>query len=401
MNIEYIKIEKLIQAEYNPRKLSTAQYEHIKSSLLRFGMVDPIIVNSNPERMNIIIGGHQRTKVWKDLGNKEIPVYYINLPIEKEKELNVRLNKNTGEFDFDLLNEFFEKDDLLDWGFEEIDFPELEEIEPEKTNGDDEVKTKVEARTVKGDIYVLGGKHRVLCGDSTMIDDVEKLMDGKKADMVFTDPPYGVSYVGKTKEALTIKSDDLPPEKLKEKTIEWFNGVDFAIRDGAYALATVPARPLHLIFAQDWLDRGWLRQIMVWNKDSMVLGHSEYHYKHEPILFGWKPGERLKNYNRTKTTVWDFDRPKRSEDHPTMKPVEMWEFGINQHTKANNLLYEPFLGSGTTLIASEKTNRICYGMELDEHYCDVIVNRYVSWCKENKRDWSVELNGVDITNKYG
>lgn len=141
-------------------------------------------------------------------------------------------------------------------------------------------------------------------------------------------------------------------------------------------MATVPPGPLHLIFAGDWIEREWLRQIMVWNKDCMVMGHSEYHYKHEPILFGWKPGDRLKSKDRTKTTVWDFDRPKRSKEHPTMKPVAMWEYGVQNHTKKEDLIYEPFCGRGTTIIACEKTNRKCYGMELDPKYCDVIISRW-------------------------
>jgi len=154
----------------------------------------------------------------------------------------------------------------------------------------------------KGDLIELGN-HRLLCGDSADKKHVAYLMNGQKADMVFTDPPYGVSYVGKTKDALKIESDNLSREELCLINKKWFDNVDLACRDGAYLLATVPAVPLHLIFAQDWFNRGWLRQIMVWNKDSMVLGHSEYHYKHEPILFGWKPGDRIKNNDRKKTTT--------------------------------------------------------------------------------------------------
>jgi len=141
-------------------------------------------------------------------------------------------------------------------------------------------------------------------------------------------------------------------------------------------LATVPAGPLHLVFAKDWKDRGYLRQIMVWVKDSMVLGHSEYHYRHEPILFGWKPGERYKNSDRTRTTVWEFDRPKASREHPTMKPIEMWCYGIYNHTDKGDIVYEPFSGSGTTIIACEKMNRKCRAIELEPKYVDVAVKRW-------------------------
>jgi DNA modification methylase len=193
--------------------------------------------------------------------------------------------------------------------------------------------------------------------------------------MCFTDPPYGVAYVGRTNDKLTIENDDIDEKELGEYVRNWFDSVDRVIGDGAYVLATVPAGPLFLIFAQDWKNRGWLRQILVWNKSSMVLGRSEYHYKHEPILFGWKPGSRLINEDRTRSSVWEFDRPSASRDHPTMKPIPMWEYGIMNHTVFNDLLFEPFLGSGTTMIAAQNAGRICYGFEISPNYCQVVVNR--------------------------
>lgn len=227
-----------------------------------------------------------------------------------------------------------------------------------------------------GDIIQLG-PHRLMCGDSASEKDIAKLMDGATADMCFTDPPYGVSYTGKTKKKLTIKNDKVTKPELSSLVKDWFNGVACACREGAYVIATVPPGPLHLVFARDWLKRQWLRQIMVWNKDSMVLGHSEYHYKHEPILFGWIPGgDRLKSKDRRKTTVWNFKRPKASREHPTMKPVGMWMYGIKNHTEEGNIVFDPFTGSGTCLIACERSDRVCYGMEIDPHYCDVIIKRY-------------------------
>jgi site-specific DNA-methyltransferase (adenine-specific) len=256
---------------------------------------------------------------------------------------------------------------------------EIDDLEEEPDDGGAEppepTEPPEEPVTQPGEIW-LCGDHRVMCGDAASMDDVKKVMCGKKADMVFTDPPYGVSYVGKTKDALTIKNDDMSEVDLKTNVSIWFDGVDLATRDGAYIIATVAPGPLHVIFASDLKDRGWLRQIMVWCKDSMVLGHSEYHYKHEPILFGWKPGDRLKNTDRTKTTVWDFKRPKTSKEHPTMKPVEMWEYGVCNHTIPGDLLFEPFGGSGTTLMACERTGRKCYSLEIDPKYVDVILRRW-------------------------
>lgn len=194
--------------------------------------------------------------------------------------------------------------------------------------------------------------------------------------MVITDPPYGVAYVGKTKDALTVENDDVDEHTLGAMCKQWFDRADEVSRAGAYWVATVPAGPLHGVFFNDWKARGYLRQVMVWNKDSMVLGHSEYHYKHEPILFGWKPGDRLKNNDRTKTTVWDFPRPKASREHPTMKPVEMWKYAIGNHTRLGDLVYEPFSGSGTTIIACENLGRKCRAIELSPAYVAVAIQRW-------------------------
>ncbi|GAF99231.1 unnamed protein product, partial [marine sediment metagenome] len=283
--------------------------------------------------------------------------------------------KNTGDWDLDALANNFDLSDLVEWGFEEGEFG-LGEIESEGNTDEDAVpETPEDPETKLCDLYKLG-KHRLLCGDATDVQAVERLMDGELADMVFTDPPYGVGYEGKTKDKLKIKNDSMSELDFSDFIMAIFNGVDIAMRDGAYILMTAPPGPQQITFLLDWKKRGWLRQIMVWNKDSMVLGHSEYHYKHEPIIFGWKPGERLKCTDRAKTSVWDFDRPKKSKEHPTMKPVEMWVYGINNHSLSGNIIYEPCGGSGTTLIACEKTSRVCYGMELDPKYCDVIVKRW-------------------------
>lgn len=373
MKIVKKKIKDLIPADYNPRTLSDQQFSDLKRSFENLGTLEPAVININPDRKNIIISGHQRLKVAESLGMSSYPCVEVDFDIDKEKEANIRMNKNTGEWDMDALENFFDISDLNEWGFDDLNF-DVDESFSDKDADDIPSKPK-KAKTKPGDLYQLG-EHRLLCGDSTNIKDVEKLMAGDLADMMFTDPPYGVDYEGKTKEKLKIKNDKMSETDLADLIISVFSAVDVVLRPGAYVLATVPAGPLHLIFAQDWKARGWLRQILVWNKDSMVLGHSEYHYKHEPILFGWKEGERLKNPDRTKTTVWDFDRPKASREHPTMKPVEMWEYGINNHSKKNDVVFEPFGGSGTALIACEKTSRKCRIMELDPVYCDVIVKRW-------------------------
>lgn len=248
---------------------------------------------------------------------------------------------------------------------------------------EDEVpEPPIDPITKPGDLWILG-EHRLLCGDSTKAEDVERLMAGAKADMVLSDPPYGVSYVGKTKNAMKVENDDMDEASLAKLVCEAFDNAEANCRAGAYWYATVPARPLHLVFADDWKRRGILRQIMVWAKDSMVLGHSEYHYQHEPILFGWIPGERHKNSDRTRTTVWQYDRPKASQEHPTMKPVALWGQAMNDGSRAGEAVYDPFLGSGTTLIAAEQLGRKCYGMEISPQYTDVCCNRWAKLTNES------------------
>jgi site-specific DNA-methyltransferase (adenine-specific) len=214
--------------------------------------------------------------------------------------------------------------------------------------------------------------------------------------MVLTDPPYGVSYVGKTEDALTIENDELEEPELIQLVLEAFNNAQRISRPGAYWYATVPAGPLHILFADDWKKRGILRQIMVWVKDSMVLGHSEYHYRHEPILFGWLPGKRHANSDRTRTTVWEYDRPKVNREHPTMKPVPLWAQAIRDGSIKGEIVYDCFLGSGTTLIAAEQLGRRCFGMELSPNYCDVIMRRYADLITKAGRKPSVKVNGEEI-----
>lgn len=228
-----------------------------------------------------------------------------------------------------------------------------------------------------GDLWLIG-EHRLLCGDSTKAEDVSKVMGGGMADMLLTDPPYGVSYVGKTADALTIENDALDDEELASLVLSVFNNAQSICRGGAYWYATVPAGPLHLIFANDWKQRGILRQIMVWAKDSMVLGHSEYHYQHEPILFGWIPGKRHKNPDRTRTTLWKYDRPKASHEHPTMKPVELWMQAVRDGSIQGESVFDPFLGSGTTMVACQNLNRKCRGIEISTNYCAVILERMIT-----------------------
>ena len=367
----------------NPNKHPKNQIRMLAKSIEAYGWRHPIVVSS---RTGYIIAGHARREAALLLG--------CVAPIDEqvfdsdEAELAVLLADN-------IIPELATLDqDLLDAGKElllaaEIDFETigLEDLMDDDDEPDESIDAEPqidraeelnEIWNVKpGDIWQLGN-HRLMCGDSAIESEVLALMNGSIADVIFTDPPYGVSYVGKTADQLTIKNDNLSESELSEKCKEWFDCCETVTREGAYWIATVPPGPAIMYFIIDWHMRGIFRQQLVWVKNSMVLGHSEYHYKHEPILFGWKPGgNRLKNKDRTKTSVWEFDRPNASREHPTMKPVGLIVYGIQNHSQKGNIVYEPFCGSGTTVIASEQLGRTCYGMEIEPNYCAVILQRFL------------------------
>jgi DNA modification methylase len=384
MRIERIAIDKIRPAPYNPRvdlKPGDPEYEKLARSIAEFDMVEPLVWN---KRTGNLVGGHQRLKILKAKGEKEVEVSVVDMDPNREKALNIALNKISGDWDTVALDELLSelKGDGFDvslTGFDDKQLSalarEADELKKSEIYEDDVPLLPRKPITKRGDLIILGS-HRLLCGDSTNAKDVARVMDGAKADLLVTDPPYGVSYVGKTKDALTIENDNKDDAELSVLVKAVFNNAQEFCRGGAYWYATVPAGPLHLIFASDWKNRGILRQIMVWAKDSMVLGHSEYHYQHEPILFGWMEGERYKNADRTRTTLWTYDRPKRSTEHPTMKPVELWAQMMRDGSLRGDIVFDPFLGSGTTIIAAESLSRKCYGLELSPGYCDVIVERW-------------------------
>ena len=386
----------------NNAKIHTAeQIQLIANSIKEFGFLNPIILDKN----NVIVAGHGRYEAAKLLNFKDIPDNRIiraeTLTDEQIKAYRLIDNKlaELSDWDMDLLNIELSEIETIDMellGFEQIDIPDIEpENKPEK-DGDEIPEFNYESKIITGDLIELG-RHRLLCGDCIIEDNVNKLMNNKKADMLLSDPPYGVSYTGGTKNKLKIQNDNLKEKDLENLIKLCFDLCEKICKEGSYWYATVPSGPLHLLFALDWKNRGILRQIMVWLKDQMVLGHSEYHYKHEPILFGWTKGNRFKNKDRTRTTVFEYARPKRSIEHPTMKPILLWENFIIDGSLINNIIFDPFLGSGTTIIACEKNNRICYGLEIEPYYCSVIIERYCQYVN----DFNIKINGKSLDwNKY-
>ena len=365
-------IDELIFAEYNPRQLTKDQYQGLKDSITRFGLVDPVIINKHKERDNIIVGGHQRVKIAKDLGYKEVPCVEVNLTPEKERELNIRLNKNTGEWDWDSLANYFDVSDLLEWGFTDDEL----QFEPELVEGridDDEIPEVEEAITKSGDLWLLG-EHRVLCGDATKKEDVEQLMEGHRADMVFTDPPYGVMY--RSSKSNTISGD------LSQATIplSFKEIVKTATLKDARIYICGGSNNAQMYFSLFDSYCQQMPKLLVWVKETFVMRPNNYHSQYELIYFGWNGKGGSTEYwygDRKQSDVWQFKRDN-SKDylHPTQKPVILSETAMNYSCPLNGVVYEPFIGSGSTLIACEKTNRKCYGMEIDPHYCDVIVKRW-------------------------
>ena len=387
-------IDKLISAEYNPRKLSEEQKQKIKDSISRFGLVDPVIVNTNKERFGIIIGGHQRTKVSREMGFKKMPCVELDLNLDQEKELNVRLNKNTGEFDKELLVEYFDQDDLIDWGFDNEYFEDVvTEIDaPEEDDFNGELPT--EPQTVLGDLYELNG-HRVHCASSTEIDAVEKLMDGKKADMVFTDPPYGINVVKGEKVEGDKSFGSVGGNKIvKAKKYSKVIGDDTTETAKEFYQTCVSLEMENFIIWGGNYFTDFLKPSMCW-----VVWDKENTGNFADIEMAWTSFEK-----GAKLYKWQWNGMIRKGDkntegktrfHPTQKPVGLFvdifkDFDFK-------ICFDGFVGSGSTLIASEQLDRLCYGQELDPKYCDVIVKRWVKYMTDNDRKFTVKRNGEDIT----
>ena len=276
MNIVYRDIDDLISAEYNPRQLTNDQFNQISDSIKRFGIVDPIIVNKNKEREDIIIGGHQRIKVAKDLNIEKVPTVELDLNYDKERELNIRLNKNSGDWDYDVLANGFEMDELMEWGFSEDDLvgfaPEEEEVEG--LTDDDAIPEDVEPVCNLGDLYQLG-EHRILCGDSTKKEDVEKLMDGNKADMVFTDPPWNVDYGSDAKhpswKPRTILNDSMSKDDFYSFMDNSFRLMSESMVGGGMVYIVMSAQEWGSLMSTLYINKFLWSSTIIWNKDSLVL----------------------------------------------------------------------------------------------------------------------------------
>lgn len=388
MNIEKIAVEKLNPAKYNPRKdlkPGDSEYEKLKKSIETFGYVEPVIWN---KRTGNIVGGHQRLKILVEQGVSEVECVVVDMDEKEEKALNVALNKVSGDWDLpklaDLIGELDESMfDISLTGFEtaEIDdlFSKVHDKDVQDDDFDVDAALEEESISKQGDIWLLG-RHRLICGDSTKSETYEKLMEGKKANLCVTDPPYNVNYTAGSENERTIKNDNMEDKNFYEFLLASFKNIFNSLEDGAAAYV-FHADTEGLNFRKAFKDAGFhLANVCIWAKQSLVLGRSDYQWQHEPILYGWKPTGKHRWYSdRKQTTIWNFDRPTKSELHPTMKPVPLVAYPIQNSSMSNCIVLEPFAGSGSTLIACEQTGRICYAIELDEKYADVIMKRYIEY----------------------
>ena len=377
------RVNDLLPYANNPRQMTEKQDKDLKESLRKFDLVEIPAIN----RDGIILAGHQRLRILRALGRgeEEIEVRIPNRQLTKKEvqEYNIRSNKNTGEWDFDKLANNFDVGELLEWGFSEKDLKIYNIIEDEAPGLSNEP-----AVSKSGEVYQLG-RHRLMVGDSTKIEDVEKLMRGQKADLCYTDPPYGVSYEKKTREIanqrkdiLPIKNDELGKDALKEIVFPAFQNIATVLKEGGcYYVSSPQGGELGLMMMMMMNAGIEAKHMIVWAKDAPVfsMGRLDYDYQHEPILYGWRGSHQHFGNGKYKSSLWNIPRPKDSKLHPTMKPTELIVNIINNSSKQDDIVLDLFGGSGSTLIACEQTNRICFMAEISPAYCDVIRKRYAKF----------------------
>lgn len=391
LNLVQMKISDLVMYENNPRKNDNA-VEAVANSIRSFGFKVPIIIDKN----NVVICGHTRVKASKKLGMDEVPcVIADDLNEEQVKAFRLADNKvsELAEWDLDKLAEElqFIDMDMLQFGFEDLEESMERDVLEDEFNENEELPVNPYAK--KGDIFVLG-KHRLMCGDSTLVEDVTKLCDGKVADMIFTDPPYNVDYEGGT--GMKIQNDKQKDADFFEFLTKAFNNMAANVKNGG-SIYCCHADTEGINFRTAFKSAGFkLAECLIWVKNSLVLGRQDYHWRHEPILYGWKEG--ASHYfvdDRTQDTVWEYNKPKNNDLHPTMKPLELVGKAIKNSSKKGERVLDLFGGSGSTLIASEQIDRCALLMELDEKYVDVIVKRYLRFI-QSYDDCYLIRDGVSI-----
>ena len=378
--MQLVDINKLIPYVNNARTHNAQQINKLRSSLREFGFINPVII----DRDFNVIAGHGRIMAAKEEGINEVPCVFVDYLTEAQKKAYIladnRMAMDAG-WDEELLKVEIEALQAEDFdlsltGFDESELAGFFDTADDAKDDDFDVDAELEKPPVtkSGDLWLLGN-HRLLCGDSTKEESYALLMNGKKANLVVTDPPYNVNYQG---TAGKIKNDNLENDKFYQFLFDAFTCMEKTMADDA-SIYVFHADTEGLNFRKAFADAGfYLSGTCIWKKQSLVLGRSPYQWQHEPCLFGWKKNGKHQWYSdRKQTTIWEFDKPKKNGDHPTMKPVPLIAYPIKNSSMSNCIVLDPFGGSGSTLIACEQTNRICHAIELDEKYCDVIVKRYI------------------------
>ena len=381
-DMQLVSITKLVPYANNARTHSPEQINKLRSSLREFGFINPVII----DRDYGIIAGHGRVIAAREEGITEVPCVFVDYLTEAQKKAYIiadnRMALDAG-WDEELLRVEIEalQGEDFDIGLTGFDDKELAELfkgdEKEIEDDDYDLTAALEKASFveRGDIWVVG-RHRLVCGDATNPDDVNKLMDGKRANLVLTDPPYGVSF--KSSSGLTIQNDSMKNEEFYNFLKKAFENMVAHLEPGG-AGYVFHADTEGLNFRQAFIDAGFhLAGCCIWVKDSLVLGRSDYQWQHEPILYGFlKNGKHTWYSDRKQTTIWNFKKPKRNENHPTSKPLDLLGYPLKNSSQENAIVIDTFGGSGSTLMACEGLNRICYTMELDEKYASVILRRYV------------------------
>jgi len=392
IQIVQVPVQDLKPSEYNPRMASEKEVNDLTESITKFGLVDPIIVNSAENRKNIVIGGHFRLRVATEMGFTDMPVIYRNLPnIEDEKELNLRLNFNSGSFDYDLLANF-DEDMLIDVGFTPVEIDNIFELETGQIPEDEVPEEREKTDQKMGTIWQLG-EHRLMLGSGTDAAQVAKLMGEAQADMVFTDPLYNVNYSGRGKDTSEkIKNDNMTEEDFDDFIYKAFEALSIAMREGAvfYICSGWSSYP---VFNLNLLKNGFYRAgVIIWVKNQASLGWNDFRYKHEwicvgkkkraktkgvSILYGWKKGSHYFRDTRDEYDVWEVPREHSAKMvHPTQKPIYLISKAVANSTKRGENVLDTFGESGCTLIACERLKRKSFTMEFDPVYCQVIINRW-------------------------
>ena len=387
-SIQIVDIKSVKSNPNNPRIIKDDKFKKLVQSIKDFPQmlhIRPIVVNKDM----VVLGGNMRLKACIEAKLKEVPIIVAeSLTEAQEREFIIKDNVSGGEWDWELLSSEWDTEQLEEWG---LDLPDSMQVELEAEEDDFEApEGGIETDIVLGDLFEIG-EHRLLCGDSTDSDQVAKLMDGNLADMCHTDPPYNINYEGGSKKREKIANDKL--DDFPQFLYDVYTTISTALKKGGAIYVWHASTETHN-FIQQFLNAGFLfKSYIVWNKNNSTFGRSDYHWKHEPCIYGWLDGASHHWHgDRKQTTVWDIDRPSRSEEHPTMKPIPLCSKPLENSSKQGDVILDVFLGSGSTMVAAHQLKRKCYGMELDPKYCQVIIDRM----KKLDSNLVIKRNGVKI-----